>query len=50
LIQVGKYNRLEVIKSIEAGFYIGEGEQEILLPRKWIPTETKIGKEMEVFN
>jgi len=49
LIQVGKYNRLEVIKSIEAGFYIGDGEQEILLPRKWIPTGTQIGDELEVF-
>lgn len=49
MIQVGTYNELEVIKEMDFGIYLREGDIEILMPTKWVPTGTKIGDKLTVF-
>lgn len=49
MIQIGTYNELEVIKQMDFGIYLKEGDIEILMPTKWVPTGTKIGDRLNVF-
>ncbi|MGZ4054749.1 MAG: CvfB family protein [Bacteroidia bacterium] len=49
MIQVGEYNELEVIKELDFGIYLREGDVEILMPAKWVPKGTKIGDFLNVF-
>ena len=49
MIKVGEYNELEVLKELDFGIYLREGDVEILMPTKWVPKETKIGDMMNVF-
>jgi predicted RNA-binding protein (virulence factor B family) len=49
LVQVGEYNELEVVKELDFGIYLREGDVEILMPTKWVPRGTKIGDFLNVF-
>ncbi len=49
MIQVGAYNELEVVKELDFGIYFREGDVEILMPTKWVPSGTKIGDTLNVF-
>ena len=49
MIHVGEYNELEVIKELDFGIYLREGDVEILMPTKWVPQGTKIGDFLNVF-
>jgi uncharacterized protein len=49
MIRVGEYNELEVVKELDFGIYLREGDVEILMPTKWVPKETKIGDFLNVF-
>ena len=49
MINVGTYNELEVVKELEFGIYLREGDVEILMPTKWVPKGTKIGDFLNVF-
>lgn len=50
MIQVGQYNTLRVVKEVEFGIYLDGGEAgEILLPAKYVPQDTKVDDEIEVF-
>ncbi len=50
MIQVGQYNTLRVVKEVEFGIYLDGGEAgEILLPAKYVPQDTAIDDEIEVF-
>jgi predicted RNA-binding protein (virulence factor B family) len=49
LIKVGTYNELEVVKELDFGIYLREGDVEILMPTKWVPKGTKIGDFLNVF-
>lgn len=47
---IGKYNKLVVVKELDFGMYLDGIELgEILLPKRYIPADTKIGDEIEVF-
>ena len=49
-LQLGKYNRLEVIKELDFGMYLnGFDGEEILTPRVYIPEGTAIGQFLDVF-
>jgi predicted RNA-binding protein (virulence factor B family) len=48
-INVGTYNELEVIKQMDFGIYLRDGDVEILMPTKWVPQGTKIGDTLSVF-
>ena len=50
MAEVGKYNKLKVLRKAEQGLYLeGERENDILLPNAYIPENCEIGDEIEVF-
>ena len=49
MIQVGNYNTLKVSRKTDFGFYLDDGEDGILLPKRFVPRGLKIGDEIKVF-
>lgn len=50
MIEIGKFNNLEVVKELEFGVYLDGKEQgEILLPLRYVPYDTNIGDIISVF-
>ncbi len=49
MLQVGRFNRLKVVKEVPFGLYLESSKGEILLPKKYIPQNTKVGDELNVF-
>ncbi len=50
MVTIGTYNSLRVKKEMDFGVYLaGDGDQEILLPSRFVPKGTKIGDELNVF-
>ena len=50
MVQLGKYNRLTVVKEVDFGIYLDGGEDlEILMPGKYVPEGTKVGDELLCF-
>ncbi len=50
MIEVGKYNTLKVVKTVDFGLYLDGGEAgEILLPKRFVPKGANEGDELEVF-
>ena len=49
MIQVGQYNRLIVQRLKDAGAYLDDGSEGILLPKRFVPRGTRIGDELTVF-
>lgn len=49
-IKLGRMNRLTVVKAVDFGLYLDGGrEGEILLPSRYVPENTHIGDELDVF-
>ncbi len=48
-LRVGEYNRLKIIKELDFGIYLDGYEDEILVPRQYLPDEIEIGAFMDVF-
>jgi len=49
MIQVGMYNTLRVSRKVEFGFYLDDGKDGILLPKRFVPKGLHIGDEIKVF-
>ncbi len=49
MIQVGNYNTLKVSRKTDFGFYLDDGEDGILLPKRFVPRGLRIGDEIKVF-
>lgn len=49
MIQVGQYNRLTVERIKDAGAYVDDGKEGILLPKRFVPRGTRAGDELTVF-
>lgn len=55
MIEIGKYNTLQILRDTKVGLFLGnpetdpEGVHDILLPNKYVPREFEIGDEMTVF-
>jgi uncharacterized protein len=50
MAEIGKVNRLKVLKELNFGLYLDGGEHgEILIPVRYVPKGTKIGDEIDVF-
>lgn len=52
MIELGMIQTLRIVKQVEFGVYLGDGdnkEERVLLPRKQVPEEARIGDEIEVF-
>lgn len=48
-VQVGQFNTLKVSRKVEFGFYLEDGAEGILLPKRFAPNQLKIDDEIEVF-
>ena len=49
-IQLGAYNLLKIVKEVDFGLYLDGGDEgEILLPKRYVPKDYKIGDELDVF-
>jgi len=46
---MGEYNLLKVIKVKDMGVFMDNGEEGILLPKRFVPPGTRLGDELEVF-
>ena len=46
---LGKRQTLTVVKQTEFGVYLGPEEERVLLPRKQVPPDARVGDEIEVF-
>ena len=49
MIAVGNYNTLKVSRKVEFGFYLDDGKEGILLPKRFAPNNLRIGDEIKVF-
>ncbi len=50
MIEIGKYNDLEIIRESPQGLYLADSESnEVLLPNKYVPSEFKIWDTLNVF-
>lgn len=49
MLQVGQYNRLIVDRIKDAGAFLNDGKEGILLPKRFVPRGTKPGDELTVF-
>ncbi|MEP7127988.1 MAG: S1-like domain-containing RNA-binding protein, partial [Chitinophagales bacterium] len=49
MVKIGEYNILEVVKEKTMGVFLDDGEIGILLPKRFVPPETKIGDKLKVF-
>ena len=54
MIELGKKQKLLVVKTVDFGIYLGEDRnapqnERVLLPSKQVPEGTKAGDELEVF-
>jgi predicted RNA-binding protein (virulence factor B family) len=48
--EIGKYNKLRVIKEVDFGVYLdGEKEGEILMPVRYVPKDCQVGDYVDVF-
>lgn len=49
-IELGKFNTLEVVKTVDFGIYLdGDDQGEILLPTRYVPDGCKVGDWLNVF-
>lgn len=49
MIKVGTYNVLKVLRQVDFGVYLDDGEEGILLPRRFAPAAVKVGDAINVF-
>lgn len=49
MIRIGEYNTLKVIKQKPMGVFLDDGGEGILLPRRFVPSGTRVGDELRVF-
>ncbi|BBP43791.1 CvfB family protein [Thiosulfativibrio zosterae] len=50
MAQVGRINKLKIVKAVEFGVYLDGGNLgEILLPKRYMPDNAEIGQSLEVF-
>ena len=49
MISIGRFNILKIDRRTNVGLYLTDGEQDVLLPKKYLPHTYEIGVEMEVF-
>ncbi|HKG67544.1 MAG TPA: S1-like domain-containing RNA-binding protein [Segetibacter sp.] len=49
MIKVGDYNVLKVLREADFGFYLDDGAEGVLLPKRFVPEGLKVGDEIKVF-
>ncbi len=49
MVQIGKWNTLTILRELEFGVYLHDGDNGILLPTRYVPKDVTIGDEVTVF-
>ena len=49
MIQLGKKQTLKIVRRKDFGVYVGNEEESVLLPGKYVPEYAELGDEVEVF-
>ena len=49
MLEIGRYNTLVVQREVDFGVYLNPKEQEVLLPAKYVPRNTRPGDALRVF-
>ncbi len=49
MIKIGDYNTLKVIRETSIGLYLDDGAEGILLPKRFVPENTKVDDELQIF-
>jgi len=49
MIEIGKKQKLTVVKEVEFGVYLGNSQDKVLLPKKQVPRGVEAGDPVEVF-
>jgi hypothetical protein len=49
MVKMGDYNVMKVIKEKSMGVFLDDGDEGILLPKRFVPHNTRIGDELKVF-
>ena len=49
MIKVGDYNRLQVQRFNQTGAFLNDGKEGLLLPKRFVPEDAKVGDELDVF-
>jgi len=49
MIKVGDYNTLKVLRAVEFGIFLDDGNKGLLLPKRFVPPGIKEGDELTVF-
>jgi predicted RNA-binding protein (virulence factor B family) len=49
VLQIGRYNTLVVQRAVDFGVYLNPKEEEVLLPAKYVPRNTRAGDALRVF-
>lgn len=48
-MELGKTQKLKVVRTVEFGIYLGTNNEQVLLPKKQVPEGINVGDEVEVF-
>ncbi len=49
MVETGEYNTLKVLRQVDFGFYLDDGAEGILLPKRFVPAGLSPGDELKVF-
>jgi predicted RNA-binding protein (virulence factor B family) len=49
MVRMGEYNLLKVIKVKDMGVFMDNGEEGILMPKRFVPPGTRVGDDLNVF-
>ena len=49
MLEIGKYNQLKIKSKASIGFYLTDGKDDVLLPKKYSPVGAKEGEMLDVF-
>jgi len=49
MIDIGRFNVLKIARTTKVGLYLTDGENDVLLPNKYVPKTYEVGDELEVF-
>lgn len=50
MIEIGKYNKLKILRETSVGLFLGDASgEDVLLPNKYCPKRFRIGDELKVF-
>jgi len=49
MIEIGKYNMLEIVRDTSVGLFLSDGDTDVLLPNKYVPKRFEINEKINVF-